>query len=123
MRYLTDRKRAERKGASGTGTEHQWYMQVSAVALAFLVPTFLIVFGRALGGTRDQVIATFANPWVAILTGMVLFVSMQHFHRGARMMIEDYTHGSTRKGLIMLAISVAYTVIAMGAYALVKIAV
>ena len=43
MRYLTPRKRAEGKGASGTGTAHHWYMQVSAVALAFMVPTFLYI--------------------------------------------------------------------------------
>ena len=74
MRYLTDRKRAERKGASGTGTEHHWYMSVSAVALAFLIPTFLYVFGHALGQDHATVKATFGHPFVAILTGLVLFV-------------------------------------------------
>ena len=39
MRYLTARKRAEGKGASGTGTEHHWSMTVTAVVLAFMVPS------------------------------------------------------------------------------------
>lgn len=122
MRYLTDRKRAERKGASGTGTEHHWYMSVSAVALAFLIPTFLYVFGHALGQGREQVVATFGSPFGAILTALVLFVSMQHFAKGAQVMIEDYVHGSWRRGLVMLVYSLAYVITATGLYALVKMA-
>ena len=49
MRYLTDRKRAEGRGASGRGTEHHWYMQATAVVLAFMVPWFMYFFGVALG--------------------------------------------------------------------------
>ena len=122
MHYLTDRKRARGKGASGTGTAHHWYMTVSSVTLAFLVPTFLIVFGRALGHDRAGVILIFRNPFVVILTGLVLFVSMQHFWRGAQMMIQDYWRGSLHKALIMLAIGLAYLVMAVGLYALVRIA-
>ncbi len=122
MRYLTDRKRAEGKGAAGTGTEHHWFMQVSAVGLAFLVPTFIFIFGSALGQGREAVLATFANPFVAILTGLTLYVSMVHFNKGAQMMIEDYWHGSLRKGLIMLVIGLSYTIIATGLFALAKIA-
>ncbi|MDQ2094698.1 succinate dehydrogenase, hydrophobic membrane anchor protein [Rhodalgimonas zhirmunskyi] len=122
MRYLTDRKRAEGKGASGTGTEHHWFMQVSAVGLAFLIPTFLFIVGSALGQGREAVLETFANPFVAILTGLTLYVSMVHFNKGAQMMIEDYWSGSLRKGLIMFVIGLSYTIIATGLFALAKIA-
>lgn len=122
MRYLTDRKRAVGKGASHTGTEHHWYMQVSAVGLAFLVPTFLFVFGSALGGTREEVLATFARPFPAILTGLVILFSMRHFAAGATMMIEDYLRGSARKMAIIAAISLSYVITAVGLFALAKIA-
>lgn len=122
MRYLTARKRAEGKGAAHAGTEHHWYMQVSAVALAFLIPTFVVIVGRALGGSHDEVIATFSHPFVALLTGLTLLVGMQHFQNGARMMIEDYWHGSLRKGLIMLVIGLSWTITATGLFALAKIA-
>ncbi|MEZ5716094.1 MAG: succinate dehydrogenase, hydrophobic membrane anchor protein [Paracoccaceae bacterium] len=122
MRYLTARKRAEGKGAAHSGTEHHWYMQVSAVALAFLIPTFVIVLGRAIGRDHETVLATFAHPFVALLTGLTLIVAMQHFQHGARMMIEDYWHGSLRKGLIMLAIGLSWTITATGLFALAKIA-
>ena len=122
MRYLTARKRAEGKGASHTGTEHHWYMTVSAVALAFLIPTFIFIVGRALGQGHEAVLATFAQPFTAILTGLTLVVGMQHFQKGAQMMIEDYWQGSLRKGLIMLVIGLSWTVTATGLFALAKIA-
>ncbi len=122
MRYLTDRKRAVGKGASGTGTEHHWSMQVSAVGLAFLVPVWLYIFGRALGQSRETVIATFGHPFPAILTGLLLVVGMRHFAKGATMMIEDYTGGSTRKILVMFVTSLSWVVAATGLYALARMA-
>ncbi|RUS60206.1 succinate dehydrogenase, hydrophobic membrane anchor protein [Pseudorhodobacter sp. E13] len=122
MRYLTDRKRAMGKGSAHSGTEHHWYMTVSAVALAFMVPTWLYIFGSALGGTQAEVVATFARPFPAILTGLVLFVGMQHFAKGATMMIEDYARGSARKALVILAISISYAITATGLFALIRIA-
>jgi succinate dehydrogenase / fumarate reductase membrane anchor subunit len=122
MRYLTDRKRAVGKGASGTGTEHHWFMTVSSVGLAVLIPTFLYVFGSALGGTRQEVLATFSRPFPAILTGLVLVAGMMHFNRGAQMMIEDYWRGSTKKALIIAATLLSYTIMATGLFALARIA-
>ena len=122
MRYLTARKRAEGKGASGTGTEHFWHMKVSGVGLALIVPTYLVVFGRALGGTRQEVIDTFAHPFVAILTGLVLFVGLRHFQNGAQTMIEDYSKGTTRRALIIAVTALCYGLTATGLFALAKIA-
>lgn len=122
MRYLTDRKRAEGKGASGTGTHDHWYMQVSAVGLALLVPTFLFIFGRALGGSYEDVLATFARPVPAILTALVIIFGLQHFRKGAQMMIEDYMRGSSRKITIIAVILFSYGLMAVGLFALAKIA-
>lgn len=122
MRYLTDRKRAEGRGAARSGTVHHWYMQVSAFGLALVVPTFVFVFGRALGGGHENAIATFGRPVPAIATALVLLVGMQHFRRGAQVVIEDYTRKSTRKVLIMCLIVLSYGVTATGLFALAKIA-
>lgn len=122
MRYLTDRKRAEGRGSAHSGTMHHWSMTVSAVALAFLIPVWLFIFGSALGGTRDEVLATFARPLPAIVTALVLVVAMRHFAKGAQTLIEDYTHGSTRKIAVMFATSLAGVLAATGLYALIKIA-
>ncbi len=122
MRYLTDRKRATGKGAAGTGTEHHWFMQASAIGLAFMVPTFLYILGSAIGGSRTEVAAAFGRPFAAILTALVLVVAMRHFAKGAQMMIEDYARGSARKGAIVLVYSLSYVITATGLFALVKFA-
>ena len=62
MRYLTDRKRAEGRGAAHSGTAHHWYMQVSAFGLALIIPTFLYIFGQALGGDHANALAVFSRP-------------------------------------------------------------
>ncbi|MAU46449.1 succinate dehydrogenase, hydrophobic membrane anchor protein [Salipiger sp. HF18] len=122
MRYITDRKRAVGKGSAHTGAEHHWFMIVSSVALAFMMPAWIFIFGNALGSGYDAALATMSRPFPAILTALVLIVGMMHFHKGGRVMIEDYTAGTTRKVLIMAYVGFSYVMIACGLFALVKIA-
>ena len=122
MRYLTARKRAIGKGASHTGTHHHWSMMLSSVGLAFIVPAWLYIFGSALGGTREEVLATFARPFPAILSALVLVIGMRHFAMGATTMIEDYLHGTAKKMAIIFAVSLAWMIGASGIFALLKIA-
>ena len=122
MRYLTPRKRAEGKGAGHAGTEHHWSMMVSAAGLAFLVPVWLYIFGRALGRSREAVLETFSHPFPAILTALVLVVGMRHFAMGATTMIEDYVRGTTRKMLIIFVISLSWVIAATGLFALARMA-
>jgi len=122
MRYLTARKRAEAKGASGTGTDHHWHMQISSVGLAFIVPPFIYVFGKALGSSHENVLETFSRPFPALLTALVLVFGLQHFRKGAETMIEDYARGITRKILIIFLTIFTYGLTATGLYALAKIA-
>lgn len=123
MRYLTDRKRAVGKGAAHSGTEHHWFMQVTSVGLALMLPVWIWIFGRALGQGQEAVVATFAQPFPAILTALVLVVGMRHFAKGATMMIEDYAHGTTRHALVIGAICLSYAIMATGLFALVRIAI
>ena len=122
MRYLTDRKRAVGQGSAHSGTAHHWSMTVSSVALACMIPVWIYVFGHALGGSRSEVLATFARPFPAILTALVLVVSMRHFAKGATTMLQDYTHGATLKLAIMFVTSLAGVIAATGLFALIKIA-
>lgn len=122
MRYMTDRKRAMGKGSAHSGTEHHWSMTVTAVVLAFLVPTWLWVFGSALGGTRAEVLAAFARPFPAILTALVLVVAMRHFAKGSTTMLQDYARGTSLKVGIIFVYSLATVIAATGLFALIKIA-
>ncbi len=122
MRYLTDRKRAEGRGTAHSGTAHHWYMQISAFGLALIVPTFLYIFGTALGSSYQDAIAVFSRPVPAIITALVLVVGMQHFRKGMMTVLEDYTKNSTRKVLIMITTTLSYGLTATGLFALAKIA-
>jgi succinate dehydrogenase / fumarate reductase, membrane anchor subunit len=122
MRYLTPRKRAEGKGAAHAGAEHHWAMTVSSVALAFLVPVWLYIFGSTLGSPRAEVLDTFSRPFPAILTALVLIVGMRHFAMGATTMIEDYARGAARKALIIGVTLFAWATIATGIFALARMA-
>lgn len=122
MRYLTDRKRAIGLGSAGTGTEHHWHMQVSAVGLAILVPLFIFTFGCVLGGSYEEVTAYYARPFPAIVAALTIVVGFVHFKNGAQMMIEDYAQGLMRKVLIISATCLSYAAIATGLFALVKLA-
>jgi succinate dehydrogenase / fumarate reductase membrane anchor subunit len=122
MRYLTARKRAEGRGSAGSGTEHHWAMTVSSVGLAFLLPTWLYIFGSALGSSREVVLDTFARPFPAIVTALILVVGMRHFAMGVAMTIEDYSKGTTRKMLLIGAVSSAWVIAATGLFALARIA-
>ena len=122
MRYLTSRKRVTGKGASGTGTEHHWSMTLSSVGLAFMVPTWIFIFGSTLGQDRDAVIAPFSSPFTAILTALVLVIGMRHIAMGATMAIEDYARGTARKLLVIFVISLSTVIAASGLYALIRFA-
>lgn len=122
MRYITPLKQAENKGAAGSGTAHHWSMIMSSVGLALIIPVFLVGFGRALGGDHAEVLAVFSNPFMAILTGLVIFFGLRHFASGAQTMIEDYSKGGIRRGLIIAVTILSYGMIAVGLFALVKIA-
>ena len=95
---------------------------VVAVGLAVMVPTFLYIFGNALGSGYDEVLATFSRPFPAILTALVLVVGLNHFRRGAQIMIEDYMRGMNRKIALIFVITFSYFLMACGLFALAKIA-
>jgi succinate dehydrogenase / fumarate reductase membrane anchor subunit len=122
MRYLTARKRAQGKGPAHAGTHHHWQMTVSSVALACMMPTWIYIFGQALGQSHEAVLATFARPLPAILTALVLVVGMRHFAKGATMMIEDYARGTSRKLALIAVYSLSAVITASGLFALIKIA-
>ena len=122
MEYLTDRKRATGLGSAKSGTRHHWHMTVSAVALAILTPLFICTFGGILGASHGEVVAYYARPYPAIVTGLTLVVGFIHFGNGARTMIEDYSRGAMRKALIIGVTCISHAAIATGLFALVRLA-
>lgn len=122
MRYLTDRKRAEGLGASGSGVHHFWAMKLSSAALLFLVPLFIFTFGPMLGEPHADVVAYFARPFPAIIAALTIVVGFKHFRDGAQVMLEDYVHGTAQKVWIIAITCLSYGAMATGLFAIAKIA-
>lgn len=122
MSYLTDRKRAQGRGAAGQGTHHHWEAMVSSILLVILVPLFLITFGSALGEGHDEVLEYFSRPFPAIITALTLIVGIRHLKREAQEAVEDYMHGLAEKLTYIAVGAFSYTLIAIGLFALVKLA-
>jgi len=122
MAFLTARKRAEGLGSAKTGTQQHWQMTVTSVMLTGLVPLFMLTFGRALGLSYDAAAAYYARPFPAIVAGLTLLVGMVHFRGGVQMLIEDYVHGFARKTTLIGMICLAYTIAAVGLFAVARLA-
>lgn len=122
MSYLTDLKRAVGQGSARTGTMRQWSMTKSSVALLILTPFFIFTFGPMLGAPYEDVVGYFARPFPAIVAGLMIVVGFLHFKTGIQMVIEDYVHGLAREYAIILTTCLSYGAIAVGLFALVKLA-
>lgn len=122
MRYLTDRKRATGMGSAKSGTAHFWAMKVTSVALLILIPLFVFTFGTIVGEDHATVVAYFAHPFPALIAALTLIVGFEHFQSGAQVLIEDYVHGLAQKITIILIKCISYGLMAMGLFAIAKLA-
>ena len=122
MRYLTDRKRAEGLGASGSGVHHFWAMKLSSAALLILTPLFIFTFGPMLGAPHAEVVAYFARPFPAIVAALMIIVTFKHFRDGVQVLIEDYVHGLAQKIWISALTILSYGAMATGLFAIAKLA-
>ena len=122
MRYLTDRKRATGMGSAKSGTAHFWAMKVSSVALLILIPLFVFTFGTIVGEDYATVTEYFAHPFPALIAALTLIVGFEHFQSGAQVLIEDYVHGLAQKITIILIKCISYGLMAMGLFAIAKLA-
>lgn len=122
MAFMTDRKRAIGLGSARTGTEHHWQMTLSSYALLILAPLFLIAWGPMLGEDHAAVLAHFARPFPAVVTGLMVVVGFHHFRQGVQSAIEDYMHGQTRHLTIVAVTCLSYGAMAYGLFALVRLA-
>lgn len=122
MQYLTDRKRAQGLGAGREGTKAHWKAIVTSTLLVPVVPLFIFTLGAGIGGTYEEVLAYFARPIPAIITGLSLVLIVLHTLHEVHEAVEDYMHGVAERLVSIAATAFAYTVIAAGLLALIKLA-
>lgn len=89
-------------GSAKSGTEHWWSERVSAIAALPLTIFFILFVLTHIGATRAELVASLANPFVAILMALTLITMLWHMRMGLQVVIEDYVHGAVAKYAALL---------------------
>ena len=121
MSMRTPLGRVRGLGSARSGTEHWWLQRVTAIANIPLV-IFLVIFViRHLGASRAEIVASIANPFVAILLALTFVSVLWHMRLGLQVVIEDYVHGHVAKFAALLANSFVTVLLGVAAlYAILK---
>jgi len=108
-------------GSARDGTHHWWMQRVTAISNIPLI-IFLIVFVIShLGASRAEVVASVANPFVAILLALTMISVLWHMRLGLQVVIEDYVHGHGTRLAALLANSFFTAALGVAAlYAILK---
>lgn len=77
-------------GASKEGTNHFIHQRVTAIALAVLVPWFIISGLLAAKSGYEGLLNWVATPWNAALLILTFGAAFYHMRLGAQTIIEDY---------------------------------
>jgi succinate dehydrogenase / fumarate reductase, membrane anchor subunit len=121
--FRTARARAEGLGAAKSGVEAWWASRLTSIALIPLGLLFIFPFARALGADHAAVLATYSNPWNAIVAVLFIGVAFLHLQQGLQVVIEDYVHGKPlRTALVLLNIGLTWVFGLTGVFAVLKIA-
>tara|TARA_B100000378_G_scaffold187408_1_gene152093 strand:+ start:771 stop:1151 length:381 start_codon:yes stop_codon:yes gene_type:complete len=123
MDMRTPLKKVRGLGSSKGGTHHFWMQRMTAVALVPLFIFFILFVIAHLGASYETVIGSLANPFVAVLMGMMVIAGLIHMRIGMQEVIDDYVHNELLK-LSALMANTFFTVLVGGfcLFALLKIA-
>lgn len=115
--------RARGLGSGKSGTSHFWWIRVTAVVLALLVPWLVGLLVSMIGADLDSVRETIARPWNAILLTLFAVSMFWHTRMGLQTIIEDYIQTrSLEIALQFLAIVVCTLGALASLYAIARIA-
>jgi succinate dehydrogenase / fumarate reductase membrane anchor subunit len=110
-------------GAAREGAHHFIVQRVSAIALLFLAPWFLISLMVVVSGGYDGAIAWISQPLNAVLILVAISTALYHMRLGMQVVIEDYiARSGTRAALLILNTFIPVFLFASAVFAVMKIA-
>jgi succinate dehydrogenase / fumarate reductase membrane anchor subunit len=90
------------RGSAGEGVGHWWVQRVTAVALLPLTLWFTVsLLGLPLQ-SYDGMRGWLGQPWVAVLTLLLVLTLAWHSKLGVQVVIEDYIHSKGAKTTLLL---------------------
>jgi succinate dehydrogenase / fumarate reductase, membrane anchor subunit len=110
-------------GAAKEGAHHFIVQRVSAIALIFLVPWFLISLLAAVRGGYAGAVDFIANPLNAVFVLLAVGVALYHMRLGMQVVIEDYiAKTGTKLFLLILNTFITVGLFAAAAFSILEIA-
>jgi len=111
--FRTPLNKARGLGSAKRGTGHFWLQRVTAFANVPLFLLFIALVICIVGKDYRDVHAVLANPFVAILMGLMVLGGIYHMKLGMQVIIEDYVRAETPR-LVLLALNIFFSFV-MGA--------
>jgi succinate dehydrogenase / fumarate reductase, membrane anchor subunit len=110
-------------GAAKQGVAHWWVVRVTAIALIPLTLWFVTaLLGKPLQ-SYDTMRGWLGQPWVAVLTILLIVTLAWHSRFGFEEIIVDYVHGKGAKTtLLLLSTFVHFAAAAAGVFAVLILA-
>ena len=90
------------RGAAGEGVGHWWVQRVTAVALVPLTLWFAWSLLCLQLHSYDEVRGWLGQPWVAVLSILLVLTLAWHSKLGVQVVVEDYVHGKGAKTTCLL---------------------
>jgi len=123
MSLRTPLGKALGRGSAGEGVGHWWVQRVTAVALLPLTAWFGISLLSHTLQSYDAMRGWIAQPWVAVLTLVLVLTLAWHSKLGVEVVIEDYVHGKGAKtSLLLISLFVHVLAAAAGSFAILLLA-
>jgi succinate dehydrogenase / fumarate reductase, membrane anchor subunit len=111
------------RGSAGEGVGHWWVQRVTAVALLPLTAWFAISLLTHSLQSYDDMRGWIGQPWVAVLSLVLVLTLAWHSKLGVEVVVEDYVHGKGAKTtLLLLSTFVHVLAAAAGSFAILLLA-